>query len=174
MLVPLKQRTVVIGNAGSGKSAFAERLAALSALPVVDLDPLHWTDDGYGHKRDEEAAKRLVHEAAAAPYWIIEGVYGWLAEVALPRATALIWLDLPWSICREGLLARGRRRGGTAADFAELLSWSEAYWSRQTSSSFAGHPRLFESFPGTKLRSCDREEIAELLAQHAALGDMPS
>ena len=31
-----------------------------------------------------------------------EGVYGWLAEVAVPRATALIWLDIPWDVCREG------------------------------------------------------------------------
>ncbi|MFY9956597.1 hypothetical protein [Bradyrhizobium sp.] len=44
---------------------------------------------------DEDAAKRMVADAAAESKWIIEGVYGWLAELALPRATSLIWLDLP-------------------------------------------------------------------------------
>ncbi len=72
------QRTVIIGNCGSGKSVFAESLAALTHIPAIDLDTLHWERDG--HKRDEEAAKRLVREAAAAPRWIIEGVFGWLLK----------------------------------------------------------------------------------------------
>ncbi len=154
------QRTVIIGNCGSGKSVFAEHLAALTHIPAIDIDSLHW--ERGGHKRDEESAKRLVREAAATPRWIIEGVFGWLAEIALPRATAIIWLDLPWSVCREGLLARGQR-GGSEADFAELLAWSEAYWDRKTSSSFEGHSRLFESFPGIKLRLRDRGEVGRLL-----------
>jgi hypothetical protein len=37
----------------------------------------------------------MVADATAESKWIIEGVYGWLAELALPRATSLIWLDLP-------------------------------------------------------------------------------
>jgi hypothetical protein len=42
------------------------------------------------------------------------------------------------------LLARGQRRGGTAADFADLLKWAEVYWDRETPTSFKGHQRLFE------------------------------
>ena len=150
-------RTVVIGNSGSGKSTLAERLAEMAGVPAVDLDLLHWENDGYGAKREEAVARQLVHEAAAQPGWVIEGVYGWLAEVAIPRATALIWLDVPWSVCREGLLARGQRRGGTEADFAGLMTWAEAYWERRTSSSFAGHLRLFQTFHGAKLRQCSSE-----------------
>jgi hypothetical protein len=108
-----------------------------------------------------------VREAAAQPRWVIEGVYGWLAAVAVPRATALIWLDMPWALCREGLLARGQRRGGTEADFAELMVWAEAYWTRQNSNSFARHLRLFESFPGAKRRLRDRLETQRLLAELA-------
>ncbi len=42
------------------------------------------------------------------------------AEAALPFATSLIWLDLPWSACSEGLARRrpleGRlRRASTSA-----------------------------------------------------------
>jgi adenylate kinase family enzyme len=156
---PFTQRTVVIGNGGSGKSTLAERLAALLRVPAVDLDLLHWEGDGYGVKRDEAVSRQLVRETAAQPRWVIEGVYGWLAEEALPRATALIWLDLPWSVCRDSLLARGQRRGGTEADFAALMTWAEAYWKRQTPSSFAGHLRLLENFSGAKRRFRDRQEI---------------
>jgi adenylate kinase family enzyme len=63
MLEALTQRTVIIGNSGSGKSVFAERLAALNYVPVIDLDFLHWLDDGYRIKREEEVAKCLVRDA---------------------------------------------------------------------------------------------------------------
>ena len=64
----------------------------------------------------------------------------------------LVWLDLPWKSCREGLVARGLRRGATQADFDALLKWAEAYWERTTPSSFSGHLAMFETFPGHKLR----------------------
>jgi hypothetical protein len=87
-----------------------------------------------------------------------------LLERPLRRATALIWLDIPWEVCREGLLARGQRRGGTEAEFSELLKWAQAYWDRQTPTSFKGHQRLFEAFSGTKLRIQSRKKADQLLA----------
>ena len=123
MFESLSQRTVIIGNSGAGKSALAESLADLILVPVIDLDLLNWEGDDYGRKRDEDDARRMTLEVSAQPLWIIEGVYGWLAEVALPRATALIWLDFPWINCRAGLLARGPRRGATDQDTLELLKW---------------------------------------------------
>jgi hypothetical protein len=95
-------------------------------------------------------------------------VYGWLAEAAVPRATALIWLDISWDVCREGLLARGQRRAGTEADFAELLKWAEAYGDRQTPTSFKGPQRLFEAFSAGKLRIRSRKEADHLLADLTA------
>jgi hypothetical protein len=54
---------------------------------------------------------------------VIEGVYGWLAVAALPFASSLIWLDLPWTECsRRAFQARplegsdGRR----ARDFSAM------------------------------------------------------
>ncbi len=164
MIESLKLRTLIVGNSGSGKSSLAERLGVLIHAPIFDLDLIHWKDDGLGAKPDEDAARQKVADLAATERWVIEGVYGWLAEVAVPRAMALIWLDIPWDVCREGLLARGLRRGGSETDFADLLKWAEAYWERQTPTSFKGHQRLFEAFGAAKLRVRNRNEVDRFLA----------
>lgn len=153
-------RWIVIGNSGSGKSTLAERVSAALHLPIHDLDLVHWHTDG--RKRDEADAKGRVAEIAKGEGWIIEGVYGWLAEVALPRANTLIWLDLPWDDCRSGLLARGLRRGMTPGDQNALLAWAQDYWTRTTPSSFRGHERLYRMFAGNKARLRGRDEIAAL------------
>lgn len=163
MLEPLTERTVIIGNSGSGKSTLAEAIANLAHIPAIDLDLLHWEEGGYGLKRNEDVARKMVLDISDQPRWIIEGAFGWLAEVALPKATALIWLDFPWSLCRAGLLACGLRRGATSHDATELMKWAEAYWTRLTPSSFAGHSKMFNEFSGAKLRLENREQAAQLL-----------
>ncbi len=158
MILDTAPRLVVIGNSGSGKSTLAKQVGEALRLPTHDLDRLHWHADG--RKRAEAEAEMLVAEIAAGAAWVIEGVYGWLAEVALTRATALVWLDLSWAECREGLLRRGPRRGMTPSDQEALLDWANAYWTRATPSSFAGHARLYHTFDGRKAHLRTRGEVA--------------
>ena len=160
----LGPRILIIGNSGAGKSTLARELAESSAVPTIDLDRVHWLDK-VGVKRDEDQAKAMAAAIAAKPCWIVEGVYGWLAEVVLPRATSLIWLDMPWSVCREGLARRGAWHGATTDEYAALLAWAEAYWTRPTSSSLGGHLALFTTFDGVKRRLIARSDVAELVAK---------
>jgi len=155
-------RIVIIGNSGSGKSTLAKAIAAQSDLPAHDLDRIHWLNK-VGIKRDEEQAKAMVAALAKQSRWIIEGVFGWLAEPALLRATSLIWLDLPWSACRQNLATRGAWSGATPAEHEDFLRWAEAYWQRTTPSSFAGHLALYEGFAGMKQRMQSRSGIDDLL-----------
>ena len=159
----LGPRVVIIGNSGSGKSTLAQELAHRIGAPTIDLDRIHWQDQ-VGNKREENLATDMVVEVAGKPRWVIEGVYGWLAAAALPFATSLIWLDLPWTVCSEGLSRRGPWKGASADEHEAFLHWAEAYWQRQTPSSFAGHLTLFESFAEAKLRLRSRADISALLA----------
>jgi adenylate kinase family enzyme len=161
----MSTRILIIGNSGAGKSVLGHKLANLLALPLVDLDRLHWEDTGYARKRDPDAARQMVAAAAADDAWIIEGVYGWLADVALPRTTDLVWLDLPWDVCREGLMARKASTSRPAEDRQELLAWAQAYWERDTSSSFAGHKRIFDNFSGRKFRIGSRNEAEGVIGR---------
>jgi hypothetical protein len=46
--------------------------------------------------------------------------------------------------------------------------WAEAYWDRQTPTSFKGHQQLFEAFSAAKLRVRNRNEADRFLADQAA------
>jgi adenylate kinase family enzyme len=168
----LGPRVVIIGNSGSGKSTLAGALARRISAPAVDLDPIHWQDK-VGVKRDESQATAMVVEIAGKPRWIIEGVYGWLAAAALPFATSLIWLDLPWTTCSEGLSRRGPWKNAAAGEHEAFLRWAEAYWQRRTPTSFSGHLGLFDDFAGPKLRLRSREEVDALLATPAGAAPGP-
>ena len=163
------QRNLIIGNSGSGKSRLAARMATKTNCAHVTLDDFYWIDQLALKKRGAVAAKQLTVEIASQDRWVIEGVYGWLIDVAAPRATAMLWLDLPWSDCKAGLEARGPC-GVSDAEFAGLLDWAERYWSRQTSSSQAAHTRIFAAFPGSKLALTSRAEVAGFEERLAGLG----
>ena len=102
----------------------------------------------------------MAAEIADQPRWVIEGVYGWLIDVVSPRATTLIWLDLPWSDCRAGLIARGPM-GVSDTEFDDLLTWAQAYFNRQTPSSHAGHAKIFADFTGEKIVLKRRAEVGD-------------
>jgi adenylate kinase family enzyme len=163
-------RVGIIGNSGSGKSTLAQEIAQRIGAPAIDLDQIHWQGQ-VGVKREENLATDMVADVAGQPRWIIEGVYGWLVAAALPFATSLIWLDMPWIVCSEGLSRRGPWTGATADEHEAFLKWAEAYWQRQTPTSFAGHLALFENFAGPKQRLRSRSEVDTLLA--APIGTVP-
>lgn len=153
-------RTLIIGNAGSGKTWLAGQLEAVSGLPVIHLDELRWAPGQYGKARDNQLVMDEVAQAARAEAWLMEGVFGWLAKVAIGRATQLIWLDLPEDECIANVRARGIQGGGSVADFEALLQWVGEYRLRNNSSCFAAHLQLFEAFAGAKARLTGRGEMA--------------
>lgn len=150
------ERVLIIGNTGAGKSHLAKALAECSHLPLYSLDDFHWLAGGFDQKRDRDEARRLACAAAAGQSWIVEGVFGWLADEVVDRAEALIWLDLQWESCADGLRAREIISG------AHWL-WAEDYWRRATSSSYAGHASLFLNFCGVKRRFVAREDADALI-----------
>jgi adenylate kinase family enzyme len=163
MLKSFRGRTVLIGNSGAGKTTLARQLAGLTGARHVALDDIYWVNQATLQKRMEPIAKQMTAAVAASPQWVIEGVFGWLAEVALPRATALIWLNLPWPDCKAGLEARGPDHSPSPQEYEALLQWAEHYSIRRTSSSEAGHRKIFDAFAGTKVELTSRADGAAFL-----------
>ena len=105
----------------------------------------------------------LVRAKADEETWVIEGVFGWLANEALPRATALIWLDVPIEECIANVKARGQKSGGDAASFAALIEWVADYQVRTNANSRTAHERAFGAFAGHRVKVTSRTEMADLL-----------
>ena len=148
------KRVVIIGNRGSGKTFLAQRMSAPTRAPVLNLDELP-SGDSSGLPAEIDAFQQQEE-------WIVEGISGDLAELFLDRADYLIWLDLPWLTCREGLLLRGLAAPSqpdpvqAEENFHELFVQAENYWTRTDSRSYAGHQEIFDRFPKARDRIVHR------------------
>jgi adenylate kinase family enzyme len=162
-------RIVIIGNSGSGKSYLAESLSAIDSIPVIHLDRIFWMPCGFNEKRSEAEIKIEIKGKQKENSWIVEGVFGELAEAFLPRTELLIFLDMDWTTCHIGLMMRGSessRQLATAKaeeNFSKLLLWAEQYWTRTNSCSYSAHLQLFSNFAGLKFKFTCRAEVDELL-----------
>jgi adenylate kinase family enzyme len=125
MVVP--RRILILGPSGAGKSTLARRLGDRLGLPVVHLDALYW-NPGWSASETGLFRARMA-EAAARDAWVIEGNYSSHLDLRLPRAEALIWLDLPRYVYFPRAVWRsirnyGRERGDVGAGNPEQFDWS--------------------------------------------------
>ncbi|MGA9532733.1 MAG: hypothetical protein WBR18_08475 [Anaerolineales bacterium] len=87
-------RIVVVGTSCAGKTTFAEQVAARCSIPHVELDDLYWFPDW--EPRPLEVFRNAVRAAAAEQDWVIDGNYSKARDLIWPRATDIVWLNLPF------------------------------------------------------------------------------
>lgn len=160
------QRVLIIGNSGSGKSWLAARLSELENLPVTDLDTLYWEPEGYGVAREKADVLNDVLAVAGKERWILEGVYGWIADKVALYASHVIWLTLEPAECVENIKVRGIRNHGSVEDFTALLEWASLYEKRTGPSSYEGHLSVFSKVnPERQIMLASREDMHKFLTQ---------
>ncbi|URM28092.1 adenylate kinase [Pseudomonas frederiksbergensis] len=157
-------RTLIIGNSGSGKSWLAKRLAEQLQVPWIDLDLIHWISDEHSIPRPRAEALGMARVAASEQCWVIEGVYGWIVSELVEQATLLIWLCLEDEDCVNNIRLRESKRDDNDELLIALLEWAGRYRTREGSSGFVAHQRLFEGFDGSKLQLMDRAEVTAFVS----------
>jgi adenylate kinase family enzyme len=104
-------RVVVVGATGSGKSTFAQRLAARLGTEYVELDELFWDADWTEAAPDIFRAR--VDRATAGSRWVVAGNYGRVRDLLWPRADTVVWLDYAFPLVLHRLTVRTVRRAVT-------------------------------------------------------------
>jgi adenylate kinase family enzyme len=163
-------KSVIMGNSGSGKTWLANRIAEGKKAPIVHLDELFWHPGGFDRKRAANEVAGLVVSARAQPSWIVEGVFGELAEVFLPDADTLIWLDIDWEICHLRLRKRGLEsrahmdRLQSDVGREKLVAWAAAYSIRDDKRSYTGHKLMFDGFQGSKFHLTGERAVSNYIS----------
>lgn len=154
------QRILIFGNGGTGKTWLAREIGAIVGRAAIHLDDLRWVPGQYGLARDNQVVFNEVVEAGRADTWLMEGVYGWLANAVLGRVTTLVWIDLPEEECVANVRGRGIQGGGGEESFQEMIEWVRGYRLREHSSTcYSSHAKLFDSHAGSKVILKNRAEI---------------
>ena len=175
-------KIIILGNSGSGKTWLATRLAATVSAPVVHLDDLFWEPGGFEKKRSREEVELLMQQSKEGASWIVEGVFGELAQQYLDVAELLVWLDIDWHICKTRLEERGSEskmhldREQSEEGLRKLVEWASCYYNRRDLRSYDDHKGLLEKFSGSKahLRSeSDVNKFMEKAQQVTPAGSRP-
>ena len=165
-------KVLVFGNSGSGKSTYAQALAAQHGLAHLDLDSIVWEPGKIAVQREAQAiAASLQDFVTAQSRWVIEGCYGELIESAAAHCTELVFLNPGVDACQ----ANNRRRPWEPHKYASmeqqdsmlavLQAWVADYYVRDGAWSYRAHRRIFDAHAGAK---------TELTATRESLCNDPS
>ena len=93
----MKDKIVIIGNSGGGKSVLSKKLSKTLNITVFKLDKLQW-NPGWVPTPVEQFNK-LHDEILLKPKWIIDGVATIESiEKRCKAATTIIFIDHPYMV----------------------------------------------------------------------------
>lgn len=99
-----RQRILVIGSGGAGKSTFARELAQRTGLPLIHLDRYHWKPGWIPTPPDEW--NECVRILSNGNSWIMDGNYSGSLPIRVQRCDAIVFFDMPRLLCLWGILKR--------------------------------------------------------------------
>lgn len=108
------KRILIIGNAGAGKTTFANKLALKLNLPLIHLDKLYWRDD-WQHLSREEFDCLLQNELEKAE-WIIDGNFNRTIEHRMKYCDTIFFFDFCTFTCLWGITKRIIKNYGKTRD----------------------------------------------------------
>lgn len=98
------KRILIIGNAGAGKTTFANELALKLNLPLIHLDKIYWRDN-WQHLSREEFDNLLQNELEKTE-WIIDGNFNRTISHRLKYCDTMFFLDFSTITCLLGITTR--------------------------------------------------------------------
>lgn len=160
-------KTLLLGNAGAGKSTLAARLCAHTLMPQLSLDEVAFAD-GAQRRPLADSIARCEQFMAGKRDWIIEGCYADILQALLPHADQLLFLnpgvDTCLAHCRQRPWEPGKFDSpeAQAAHLDFLLDWVAQYPTRKDEYGLAAHRVLFDAYAGPKQELTNPADYATL------------
>jgi adenylate kinase family enzyme len=125
------KRVLVLGNSGSGKSSFAEKLADKLGIPCIHLDSHYWKPNWVPTPKEQwpSIVRRLIDEDE----WVIDGNYSTTLEERIQRADTAIYLRVRrpvaiWRIMRRRITHHGKVRAELPEGCYEKIDFDFLKW----------------------------------------------
>ena len=163
------ERILIIGNSGSGKTWLGNSLSQQKKIPLFHMDAIRWDQSGYEIRRSASDINKDLEVIKKKDQWILEGIFGKMAQNCLPFSTLLIWLDFPWEECKQNLLFRGPQFENflspceKAQALTKLIEWASEHGSRADANSWGFFNNLYNNFKNKKTCLRSREEMIAFL-----------
>ncbi len=155
------RRIVILGCAGTGKSALAKRIGAAASMPAVCLDEI-W--QRLPAPPNPATFRTALREAHARDSWVSEGNFSEVSfDIRLPRTELIIWLERPRMICAWRACLRVFRSGEMhqLRDLRRVLAYIRDFERRNRPIIEAERMKHGADVPVVHLRTS--ADIAELL-----------
>jgi len=126
------ERIIVIGSSCAGKSTFAQKLAKKLNKKYIELDQLHWLPNW--QERSDPEFRHLVDTATASRSWIVDGNYSVTRDITWPKATCIIWLNMPFHVVLYSAFKRSLMRAITQEKVCagNTESFRHSFFSRES------------------------------------------
>lgn len=180
MTNPRRQRVMIIGQPGAGKSTLARKLGDLLELPVIHIDKIHWQSGWVARSTAEKG--RLCREVHAQPQWIFEGGHSKTWPERLSRADTLIWLNFPlriraWRVFLRTIKYHGESRPDLPGNCPERFNREFTHWIWSTRNT--GRIKMQTQFESAsaqkeKYQLCNRRQVDQLLSSFAQEANRPN
>jgi len=158
-------RVLLFGNAGAGKTRYAEHLARRHHLAHLDLDGIVWEPGQVAVLRPlARVTADLSRFLDANSRWVIEGCHGELVSLVAADCTELVFMNPGEAVCAANCRARPweshKFQSKQAQDerLALLLDWVHGYYVRDDDWSLRRHRQLYDGHDGPR-----REVRAQLV-----------
>ena len=118
----MNRRILIVGDAGRGKSTFAERLSAKTGIPCCSTDDFYWKVK-FSEPNDKQKSIEDIRKVYAGSEWIVDGSTRHLTQDGFEKADIIYFLQFDSLLQQYWFLITRhfKRDNETLAGLLELL-----------------------------------------------------